>query len=214
MADVAHRVEPAHVLLLEEIDRVAVAFGEQRDEHVGAGHGVLAARLDVEDRALDHSLEAGGRLRIGLFGRLQLLILLVEVAPDDFAEFGQVDTAGEHHLRCVLVVDQREQQVLERRVFVPPLGRARERGVEGLFEVLGETGHSGIFLGGEYASADAEVCAIVVSGAFTPWCRGAMSGDIHRYSKRPGECEGRRRHDEGFPNSESAASRCAAALSR
>src|SRR5690606_4619260 len=37
VADVADRVEPAHVLLLQEIDRVGIALGEQRDEHVGPG---------------------------------------------------------------------------------------------------------------------------------------------------------------------------------
>ena len=37
-------------------------------------------------------------------------------------------------LVCVLVVDQREQQMLERRVFVVPLVGERQRPVEGLLE--------------------------------------------------------------------------------
>src|SRR3546814_8428368 len=57
VADEADRVEPAHILLLEEIDRIALTLGEQGDEHVGAGHLVAARRLDVQDRALDDALE-------------------------------------------------------------------------------------------------------------------------------------------------------------
>jgi len=35
--------------------------------------------------------------------------------------------------------------MFERGVFVPPLGRIGQSLVKGLFEVLGETGHSGVF---------------------------------------------------------------------
>ncbi len=43
VADVGHGIETAHVLLLQEIDGVALALGEQGDEDVGAGD-VVAAR--------------------------------------------------------------------------------------------------------------------------------------------------------------------------
>ena len=65
VADVGHRIEAAHVLLLQEIDGIALALGEQGDQHVGAGHLVAARRLDVQDGALDDALEAAGRRRIG-----------------------------------------------------------------------------------------------------------------------------------------------------
>jgi len=71
VADIAHRIQTAHVLLLEEVDRVAIALGKQRDQHVGAGDGVLAGGLDVQDRALDHPLEARCRLRIGAVFRFK-----------------------------------------------------------------------------------------------------------------------------------------------
>src|SRR3546814_2551170 len=45
VADEADRVEPAHLLLLEEIDRIALTLGEQGDEPVGAGH--LVARSEA-----------------------------------------------------------------------------------------------------------------------------------------------------------------------
>src|SRR6185369_16678238 len=60
VADVGHRIESAHVLLLEEIDGIALALGEERDEDVCPGHLIAARRLDVEDRALDDALEATG----------------------------------------------------------------------------------------------------------------------------------------------------------
>ena len=61
VADEADRIEAAHVLLLQEIDGVALALGEERHEHVGAGHLLAARRLNVEDGALDDALEARGR---------------------------------------------------------------------------------------------------------------------------------------------------------
>ena len=86
VADVADRVEPAHVLLLEEIDGIALALGEERDEDVGAGHLVAARGLDVEDGALDDALEAAGRRGIGLAVDLQRLELVVEIGAHRLAQ--------------------------------------------------------------------------------------------------------------------------------
>jgi hypothetical protein len=58
VAEVGDRVEAGQILLLQEIDGIAFAFGEERDEDVGARHLILARRLDVQDRALDDALEA------------------------------------------------------------------------------------------------------------------------------------------------------------
>ena len=141
MADETDRIQPAHILLLQEIDGVAVAFGEQRDQHVGAGDLVLARGLDVQDRALDDALEPGGGLRVRPVVGLERLVFLVEIGLHHARQLGEVDAAGVHHLDRVLVLGQGEQQMLERGVFVLAFGRVGERGVEGLFEVLGETGH-------------------------------------------------------------------------
>lgn len=43
---------------------MALALGEHRHEHIGPGHLLAAGRLDMDDRALDHALEAGSRLGI------------------------------------------------------------------------------------------------------------------------------------------------------
>ena len=59
VADVAHRIEARHVLLLQEIDGVAFALGKQRDQHIGAGHFVAAGILHMQDRALNDALKSG-----------------------------------------------------------------------------------------------------------------------------------------------------------
>ncbi len=64
MADVIDRVVAGHLLLLQEIGGVAFAFGENRDQNIGAGHFFATGRLHMNDGALDHALESGGRLGV------------------------------------------------------------------------------------------------------------------------------------------------------
>ena len=64
MADVIDRVVARHVLLLQEIGGMTFALGEDRHQHIGAGHLFAAGGLHVNDRALDHALESGGRLGV------------------------------------------------------------------------------------------------------------------------------------------------------
>ena len=98
----------------------------------------------MQDRALDDPLEAGCRLWVGVFLGLERLVFLVEILLHHLAQLGKVHSACGHHLGSILIVDQREQQVLQRRIFVTPLGRIAECVVEGAFEVLGKTGHLGV----------------------------------------------------------------------
>ena len=58
----------------------------------------------------------------------------IEVA----AQHVEIDVAGAHDGGGVLIVDQREQQMLERRVFLVALAGERKRLMEGLFETAGE----------------------------------------------------------------------------
>ena len=143
VADVGDRIEAAHVLLLQEIDGVALALGEEGDEHVGAGHFVAAGRLDVEDGALDDALEAAGRGRVGAAVGDQGAELIVEIVLHAGAQLVAADAAGGHDLGRMLVVDQRDQQMLEGRIFVPAAAGFGQRVVEGLFEFASETGHLG-----------------------------------------------------------------------
>ena len=201
VADEAHRVEPAHVLLLEEIDRIAVAFGKQRDQHIGAGHRILAARLDMQDCALDHPLEPRGRLRVGGLVRLQRLVFLFEILLHHRGQFTEVDPAGGHDLRAILVVDQCEQQVFERRIFVPALARIGECGVEGLFEIGGKAGHQMSFSWDSHRANTGQPMGRRLANAVCSPDMGAQgnifSPRITNYSFRP--------------NNASAALRCAAA---
>ena len=138
VADVGHRIEAAHVLLLQEIDGVALAFREECDEHVGAGDLVAARRLDVQDRALDHALEAAGRGRVGRAVGDQGPELIVEILLHARAQLVAADSAGGHHLRRMLVVDQRDQKMFEGRILVPTAAGLPKRVVEGLFEFASE----------------------------------------------------------------------------
>ena len=62
VADVIDGVVARHVLLLQEIGGVALALGEDGDQHIGAGDFLAAGRLHVDGGALDDALEAGGGL--------------------------------------------------------------------------------------------------------------------------------------------------------
>ena len=99
----------------------------------------------MKDRTLDHPLEPGGRLRIGLFLRLERLVFLIEILAHHVTQIAQVHAAGLHHLCRVGIVDQRQQQMLQRRVLVAALGRVGERGMQRFFEALCETGHRSTF---------------------------------------------------------------------
>src|SRR6185436_17568948 len=64
--DVVHHVEARDALLLQEVHRVRILLAEDRHQHVGAGDFFLAGGLHVQDGALDHALEAEGRLGVDL----------------------------------------------------------------------------------------------------------------------------------------------------
>ena len=135
VADEIHRVEPRHVLQLQEIDRVAFALGEQRHQHIRAGHLVAAGGLHVDRGALHHALEAGGGLRIaGPVGR-QAGEILVEELRQIRAQLVEVDATGAQHRGGIGVVGQAQQQVLQRRVFVTAFAGERQGAVQRLFEV-------------------------------------------------------------------------------
>ena len=119
VADVIDGVVAGHVLLLQEIGGMALALGEDRDEHVGPGDLGPAGALDVDRGALDDPLEAGGRGGLGAVDvRDQRVELFVEEGEDVLAQLVDLDAAGLHHPRGVRLVKQREQQMLERREFV------------------------------------------------------------------------------------------------
>ena len=106
VADEIHRIEARHVLQLQEIYRVALALGEQRHQHVGAGHLVAAGGLHVDCRALHHALETGSRLRIARPIGRQASKVLVEKFRQIAAQLVEVHPAGAQHRRGIGVVSQ------------------------------------------------------------------------------------------------------------
>jgi hypothetical protein len=135
VADIVHRIEAGHVLFLQIVDRVAFAFGEHGDQHVGAGHFLTAGRLHVNGGALHHPLEAGRRLGIVKPVDHQVRQLVVEIAFQVIRQLVDIDAAGLEHGDGVLVFGQRHQQMFERRVFMVAVVRLRQSAVEAFFEV-------------------------------------------------------------------------------
>ena len=136
VADVVHRVVARHVLLLQEVRGVAFALGEDGDEHVGAGHFLAAGRLHVDHGALDDALETGGGLGlvVARVGR-EIGELVVDVVEQALLQRLEIDRARAHHGGGVAVVEQREQQMLQRGVFMPAFVCGSERPVQRLFQI-------------------------------------------------------------------------------
>src|SRR4030095_2804131 len=71
-----------------------------------------------------------------------------DIGDEIAAELLEIDIASPHDGRSVLVIDQREQQMLERRILVVPLIGESERPVERLLKAARESGHQGLFASG------------------------------------------------------------------
>ena len=100
---------------------MAFALGEQRDQHVRAGHLVAAGGLHVDCGALYHALEPSRGLRIaGAVGR-QPGQVLVEEFRQIGAQLVQIHPAGAQHRCRVGVIRQTQEQMLQRRIFVTTL---------------------------------------------------------------------------------------------
>ena len=136
VGDVVDRVQPRHVLQLEEVDGVGLPLGEERHQHVRAGHLLASRGLDVDDGALDHSLEGGRRPRLADTGVADVSGQLgVHVLGEDLSQLLDVDAARAQHGDRVLVLGQRQQQVLQGRVLVAALGGQRQRPMQSLFQL-------------------------------------------------------------------------------
>ena len=114
---------------------MALALGEQRHQHVRAGHLVAPGGLHVDGGALHDALEAGGRLRIARPVGREAREILVEELRQIGAQLVEIDAAGAQHGRGVRVVGEAEQQMLQRRIFVTALAGERQGAVQRLFEI-------------------------------------------------------------------------------
>ena len=179
--DVVDRVVARHVLLLQEVDRVGFALGEDRHQDVGAGDLGTARGLHVQDGALHHPLEAGRRLGLDrLIGGQALQLLIDEVLELTFEPL-QIDAAGLEHRDGVGILQQRVEQVLEGRELVPSLDRKRQRPVQTLFEIAREHAPATPFPSCTAAGAR---CAARNRRPASPWSRRSRKNRRRRYPRR------------------------------
>jgi hypothetical protein len=177
--DVVDDVEARDALLLQVVDRVRVLLAEDRDQHVGARHLLLAGGLDVQDRALDHALESERRLGVDLPVLGDAGRLLGDMLRELLAQVVHVGAAGAQHLGGRRIVEQREQEVLHGDELVALLPRLHEGHVQADFELL--SNH--VTFPPSRTAADAGACANTPPPA-APWSRRRPS-DIHRRLRCP-----------------------------
>ena len=96
----------------------------------------------MDDGALDHALEARGRLGVVRPVRDQVFEFGLQIVDEAGAQLVEIDAARPHHRRGIGVIDQRQQQMFERRVLMMTLVRNRQRTMQGLFKTLRESRHS------------------------------------------------------------------------
>ena len=134
MADIVHRVEARHVLLLQEEGGVALPLGKDGDEHVGACHLFAARRLHVGHGAVNDTLEGGRRLGVAMAVKHHRRKLVVDIGGELVAQEIDIDVAGAHHRRRIAIVEQGQQQMFERGVFVAALVGVLQRAPQSLLE--------------------------------------------------------------------------------
>ena len=135
MADVIDGVVTGHVLLLQEIGGVALALREDGDENVRARHLLASRRLDVNDRALDHALKTSRGLGVHPAVRHEIFKLRVDIVDEALFQDLKIHGAGAHDGGGVGVVEEAQQQMLQRRIFMTAFVGERERAMERLFEI-------------------------------------------------------------------------------
>ncbi len=113
---------------------MALALGEDRHQHVGAGHFLAAGRLHVDDGALDDALEGSRGARILAIGDDQAVELFVDEILEVALERVDVDIAAGEDGDGFAIIGERQKQMLERGELVVALTGQVHRLVQGLFE--------------------------------------------------------------------------------
>ncbi len=135
VGDEVHRVIAGHVLLLQEVGGVAFPFGEDGHQHIGPGHLFAAGGLHMDHRALDHPLEAGGRLGVLAILHHQRLQLGVQIVQQVLLEGSEIDLARPHDARGVRIVGKGQQQMLKRGVLMLALVGELDGLVKRVFQI-------------------------------------------------------------------------------
>ena len=118
MRQVIHHIQPGDVLLLHQVDGVRIFFTEYGHQHIGAGHFLLARRLDMVNRTLEHALETERRLGIAVivFGKNGDVV--VDGLAQAAGELVDLGAAGAQHPERRSVFKQRQQEMVDRHEFM------------------------------------------------------------------------------------------------
>ena len=146
-----------------------LALGENGDKDVRAGHFLATGRLNMERRALDDALEAIGGLGLLLAVDDQVFKFGVEVLNNGLAQRVEVDAARPQDGRRIDVVDQRQQQMFQGRVFMTALVGERQGSTKGLFERAGENWHRAPFTSFPLCTARGVGSCVRDPSLATPW---------------------------------------------
>jgi len=113
---------------------VGLLLAEDRDQHVGDGHFLLAARLDVKDRALQDPLESERRLDLAVVVGSECRRGFVDEFLQVRLQPRQIRAAGLQDLAHPRGIQDRQQQVLDRHVLVTGIARLLEGLVQAVLE--------------------------------------------------------------------------------
>jgi hypothetical protein len=142
--DEIHDVEARDVLSPEQVDGVALLLAEDRHQHVDDADFLLAARLHMEHRALQHALEAERRLHLAVLADGELRRVVGDVLAQLGGQPFELRAAALERLAHARRIEQAEQQVLDRQELVPLRPRLAERLVQTVFKFARQ--HSRVLL--------------------------------------------------------------------
>ena len=139
VSDEIDHIDARDILLFQQVDGLAFLFAEQGHQHVGAGDLAFSRGLHVKHRALQHPLKTERWLGLAFAVRLGYhrgrgLDELGQLP----AQLSEVRAAGTQYPRRGLVVQQGQQQVLDRHELMAPRPRPLEGGVEVQLEILAQ----------------------------------------------------------------------------
>ncbi len=126
-------VEARNILQVEEVNRLRLLLTENGNQHVAAGHFLLAARLHMENRALQHPLKTQRGLYVGIVVERQQRCLLFDKLGELPPQLCNIRIARLENFVNLGDIQQRQQQVFDRHELVTLIARPLERLVKTKF---------------------------------------------------------------------------------
>ena len=118
MADVADGIQARHILLLQEVDRVALTLREQGNQDIGPGDLTTPGRLDMHGGAVERALEACGGFGLDEAIHDQTRKFMIDEVLDLLANAFDIDATGTHDRNGIIILGQCEKEMLKRCVLV------------------------------------------------------------------------------------------------